>query len=238
MSLSGFEPDDIAQSVIETVDALGENATFEIDGDEVCCKFARNVYMGNTQTSAEKEYAMVGTLLVPDGIFQDTLRGSYFTLDTMPDKNYILVSVSEYPYTDRVSEVYVVECNEYVSYANRTEVITTNPLTGDSDVEVVYEKFNENIAVYADLSLNLQSDTIYGALSNSVLEIVVPVDYPITTSNYVVRKEFVPTSKTDLTPMWGEQVYAVESVDITLLNTMDEYGMYGVLKVRLTKEAT
>ncbi len=238
MSLSGFEPEDIAQSVIETVEALGENATFQATGGDISCKFARKVYMGNTYTSAEKEYAMVGTLLVPDDILQDTLRGTYFTLETMPNKTYILVSVSEYPYTDRVSEVYVVECNEFVSFANRTEVTVTNPLTGDPDTEIVYEKFQENIAVYADLSLNLQTDTAVGTLSNSALELVFPVDYPISTSNYVIRKEFVQTSNTNPTPIWGEQVYAVESVDITLTNTLDEHEMYGVLKVRLTKEAT
>ncbi len=236
MMLSGFEPEDIAQSVIETVSVLGENATFQTSGGDISCRFARNVYMGNTYTSAEKEYAMVGTLLVPEGVFQDTLRGSYFTLETMPGKTYILVSVSEYPYTDRVAEVYVVECNDVVSYANKTEVSVKNPLTGDYDVSIVYEKFNENISVYADLSLNLKSDTVYGSLSNSALEIVVPVDFPITTSNYVVRKEFVPTSKSNPTPIWGEQAYTVESVDVTLLNSMDEYDMYGVLKVRLTKE--
>ncbi len=229
-----IDKNEIALSLIETVQELGEKIYIQqYDGSaSIECYIAMETTMAKSHISGAKEYEFVGTMLCPEGIIADKLRGHYFTREEVPGKTYILMSTTETPYTDRLTEIYIAECNEKVDVAYKDK--EEDPLTGD--LKDVFVNIHEGVLVYSNTTMTAQQSTQMGGYPRNVINVIIPVAYPVNASNFVLRKEFVPVSKTDHTTIWGNQSYKVESIDQTFVDSFDESAVFGVLKIELTKD--
>ncbi len=216
-----------------TINELGEDITFFLDdGEEVKAKMCLDVAVAKTSSSTSREFFFTGVMSFADRMSMELLKGKYFKRDIFLDKTYILTSTTENPFSSKYADVEVVECNDTIDIGYLTKGMNLETLNQEEYVEVIYE----NVKVNVSISPKTQVETQVGGVPKSVLTIKLPSKYVVTTSNYVLKKEFTGKGDPSTGYVYGNQEYSIEDVNDTLMSTFDGKVFYGILELQAVKK--
>lgn len=208
---------------------MGEDYLLETpDGEEWVGKLSIVAKTASTYMLAEREYLMSGVATFPDIKSQTDFRGCYFTRQINPERTYILVSTIPKDTTEKVAEIYAIECNATVSLGYLMEKMDEK-----ADRISVVKKFAEDIDVYWDSTVQKQRRSSDGNFDQSMYYIQIPARFGLSQDQVVIRKTSSFNEETGEVEI-KETRFRVEGVDLAM-TTLDENGViHGISDVQLS----
>ena len=221
----------IGNNFYELMQDLGEDYTLRHwDGSTWSGKLALEIKTTSTYMLSEREYLYSGTATFPDRDAQTTFKGCYFNRQTNPDKTYLMVSTIPEPTDERIADVYVVQCNAFVSIGNL--VVTVNE---KGDRVSVPKLFAENVRAFFDSTLQKQRRSSDGNFEQTLYYMQIPARFGIAPDMVVVRKLPKYNDK-DGKVETEEQRFRVESVDHSLMTLGENGEIYGIVDVQMSPD--
>lgn len=198
------------------------------DGEEHTGKVSLVAKTASTYMLGEREFLMNGTMTFPDIESQTLFRGSYFHREINPNRIYLLASTIPKDTTEKVADVYAIECNVKVDLAYLEEKPNNR---GNRTFERVV--FAEDIPVYWDSTLQKQQQSSDGNFDMTRCFIQLPARYGLAQDDCVIRKQAQYNRKTqqsEIVPV----AWRVQSIDMSLAGVDDNNNTYGICDVQLS----
>lgn len=222
-----YDWQETSDELVRTLEALGEDITFT--SENITCKLSSYSASKSTNIS-QKEYTANGIMTFPNMISMETLKGSYFTKSNEPNKTFLLVATDAMAASDKIATVYYIECNKTIDigYLGK-QVVNYN------EVET-FVPISQSVKCLWEINLKEQKTTSIGTLENNTISVIIPVDYPICTKDFVRIKEFARATETSTTYTLEDKIYDVQSVSEAFINSLDGSTYCGVFIAELVEK--
>lgn len=212
------------------VNNLGEDVSFNVSRDDTMPMFQTvKASLENATQAAynmvDRAYLVKGNMVIPNSKSTQELKGLYFTRESVPDKNYLMISALPEPQAPLICFVYAVECNAEAS------LLKKNDNTGEKDEWgnpiSTYRVENENIPVYWYTTLRSYKIQNNGRLDQAIYTMYLPAKYKLSPADKVIKKSFV-------NGVYKDEIYNVDSIE-TAMSSLNESGeIIGIVSAQLT----
>lgn len=219
--IDGF---DFYQTIVED----GEQILFQ--NEEQTVQYASIAPHRATNTT-DGSYWYRGAMTFDSISQQERLIGEYFTRQTNPNPMHILTSVMPENTTERVAEVYAVECNDKISIVSHYEVSGKDKF-GDDIYEPVY--IAEDIDCYTTVTQRPLSEQIQGNQAAMTTNVLIPAKHTLSIQNAATKKGFAFNSQTKQNE-YTDIKYKIESIDLSMMDIVDDKPV-GIIRFTMTED--
>lgn len=213
------------------VEKLGENITItRIDSDGEIHEYKLKASLVPATSAAynmtDREYLLKGDMTLPQDLENvGLLSGCYVVRDLKPMEKYILLSVISVDVCDKVSYVYMLQCN--------TRATICEPVEIEGEYESITNAFlpyAEDIICNFSTVLRSMKSTIDGSLDQTIYTIIMPGKFPISPEQRIIKKNYENGIYKDVN-------YKVESVSTDMLKiNSDTNEYYGIVSAQLSED--
>lgn len=219
----------------ETIKELGEEVMFTETGVVQYASLKPNM-LNKAIGTTDGAYWFTGVMTFDNMDQQENFAGAYFKRQTQPNAVCMLYSIFPENSTPKIAITHCVECNEKVDVISHYEDTGEMNEQGEAIMRPVYAY--KDVDVYYTTYTKEARDTLAGAMQETIIYIMLPAKYPLSSKNRIMKDTFVYDEVTHTNKL-EKKPYQVESTDTSLMDIMNEGGqqkLVGVVEY-LLKEA-
>lgn len=171
-----------------------------------------------TTNTTDGAYWYRGVMTFENTEQQNELIGEYFKRQTNKTPVHILTSVMPENTTDKIAEVYAVECNDKVDIISHYEKSEPDKYGATQQIPIYLA---QNVDCYITVTQKPLSEQKAGAFIETVTNLLIPAKFMLAIENVVVKKGFVFDDETK-TNIYTDIKYQVESVDTSMMDAIEK----------------